>query len=152
MKTAKEKKLKGNPSKRVIKEEYSLSCSDPFCPDDLNDLAKSYWYKISPYLIKTKQLHTLSEDTFNELCDIYSRLKDINHAIDETNRSLLQIDDKWDNKTGTESQSFRESALSDIKRKYSKQFLEYSKQFHLTPESMKGYYNFDDDNKEKELI
>jgi len=146
------KKFEGNRGKKKITNEVALSYKVPKCPADLNDTAKVYWKKIAPYLIETKQLHVLSEDTFKELCDIYSRLNDINHAIDETNRSLLQIDDKWDNKNAVETKSFRESALSDIKRKYSKQFLEYSKQFHLTPESMKGFYNFDKEDDKDELI
>ena len=162
------KKFEGNRGKKKITNEVALSYSIPKCPADLNDTAKVYWKKIAPYLIKTKQLHILSEDTFAELCDLHSRLKDINKMIDlglqqecqhckgimtiNGNRSLLQVDDKWDNKNSEETRSFRESALSDIKRKYSKQFLEYSKQFHLTPESMKGFYNFDKEDDKDELI
>ena len=112
------------------------------CPDNFDDTAKKYWLKMSPYLIKAKQLHPMTEDAFIELCDIYSQLQKINLALRETNFGLLQLDDKWDNKQGTETQCFKESALSDIKRKYSKQFLEYCRHFHLTPYSMKGVYDF----------
>jgi hypothetical protein len=110
-------------------------------PTCLDGYAAAYWDKVSPILIKRGHLNILSEDAFTELCDLTSRLRDINIAINETNRSLLQIDDKWDNKEGTETQSFKESALSDIKRKYSKLLLDYDKQFYLTPLPNRG--NFD---------
>jgi hypothetical protein len=112
-------------------------------PQGLNEIAASYWDKIAPTVMERGHLNILSEDAFAELCDLYSRLKDINKAIDETNRSLLQIDDKWDNKTGVETQSFKESALSDIKRKYSKLFLDYQKQFYLIPLSNRGNFGLD---------
>jgi hypothetical protein len=113
-------------------------------PHGLNDDAAEYWDKISPTLIARGHLNVLSEDAFAELCDIHSRLKDVNRAIDETNRSLLQVDDKWDNKNGIETQSFKESALSDLKRKYSRLFLDYQKQFYLTPLSNRGSFGLPD--------
>lgn len=114
------------------------------CPERLNEVATVYWEKIAPTVIERGHLNVLSEDAFAELCDLYSRLQDINKAIDETNRSLLQIDDKWDAKNGMETQSFKESALSDIKRKYSKLFLDYQKQFYLVPLSNRGNFGLDD--------
>lgn len=119
-------------------------------PDNLNPIASAYWDKVAPVLIKRGHLNVLSEDAFAELCDLHSRLIDIRKAIDETNRSLLQIDDKWDNKTGTETQSFKESALSDIKRKYSARFLDYCKQFYLTPAANRGNFNLEEDEPEDE--
>ncbi|MEN6384327.1 MAG: hypothetical protein ABFD63_01220 [Smithella sp.] len=120
------------------------SGSTPICPDRLNETAAGYWHKISPTVIERGHLNVLSEDAFAELCDLFSRLCDINKAIDETNRSLLQIDDKWDAKNGMETQSFKESALSDIKRKYSKLFLDYQKQFYLIPLSNRGNFGLED--------
>lgn len=117
---------------------------EPVCPDGLNEIAAAYWQKIAPTVIERGHLNVLSEDAFSELCDLFSRLKDINKAIDETNRSLLQIDDKWDAKNGMETQSFKESALSDIKRKYSKLFLDYQKQFYLIPLSNRGNFGLED--------
>lgn len=119
-------------------------------PEGLNEIALAYWIKISPTVIKRGHLNVLSEDAFTELCDLYSRLRDINKAIDETNRSLLQIDDKWDTKNGTETQSFKESALSDLKRKYSKLFLDYQKQFYLTPLSNRGNFGLKEAEPEEE--
>jgi len=121
------------------------------CPQMLNEIAASYWRKIAPTVIERGHLNVLSEDAFAELCDLYSRLRDINSAIDETNRSLLQIDDKWDSKEGVETRSFKESALSDIKRKYSKLFLDYQKQFYLTPLSNRGVFGFTDKEEEDPL-
>jgi len=118
------------------------------CPDYLDCDASDYWNKVAPLLIKRGHLNHLSEDAFVELCDIHSRLRGINRAINETNRSLLQIDDKWDNKTGVETQSFKESALSDIKRKYSKLFLDYQKQFYLTPLPNRGNFGIQEDEKD----
>lgn len=125
-------------------------------PHGLNEVAAAYWDKIAPTVIARGHLNVLSEDAFAELCDLHSRLTDINAMINvginqqcnscgsvvsiPGNRSLLQVDDKWDNKQGVESQSFKESALSDLKRKYSKQFLDYCKAFYLTPLSNRGNF------------
>lgn len=135
-------------------------------PHNLNQIAGAYWDKIAPTLIERGHLNVLSEDAFAELCDLHSRLVDIRTMIDAGtvqkckkcgdtitipgNRSLLQLDDKWDNKSGTESQSFKESALSDLKRKYSQRFLEYCKQFYLTPLSNRGDFGLTELKKEKD--
>lgn len=119
-------------------------------PQGLNEKAAAYWDKVAPTVIERGHLNILSEDAFAELCDLHSRLQDINMAINETNRSLLQIDDKWDNKAGVESQSFKESALSDLKRKYSKLYLEYSNKFYLIPLPNRGNYGLRDNGAEKE--
>ena len=66
------------------------------------------------------------------------------------NRSLLQIDDKWSIKDGIETACFKESALSDLKRKYSRQFLDYSKQFYLTPLSNRGNFGLDNGEEKKD--
>ena len=68
------------------------------------------------------------------------------------NRSLLQIDDKWSANDNSETRTFKESALSDLKRKYSKQYLDYCKQFYLTPMSNRGNFGLDngDDESGKE--
>jgi hypothetical protein len=134
-------------------------------PLGLNPLAAAYWDKIAPTVIRRGHLNVLSEDAFAELCDLHSRLSDINKMINNgvteqcpgcgdeihfhSNRSLLQIDDKWDNKAGTETASFKESALSDLKRKYSRQFLDYCKQFYLTPLSNRGNFNIEEEPKHK---
>jgi len=141
-------------------------------PDSLNPVASAYWDKLAPTLIKRGHLNILSEDAFAELCDLHSRLVDIRMMIDAGvavqcekcgteitmpgNRSLLQLDDKWDNREGTETKSFKESALSDLKRKYSQRFLDYCKQFYLTPAANRGNFGLEeapekkDDKKSKE--
>jgi len=119
-------------------------------PRWLNETAAAYWEKVAPTVMERGHLNILSEDAFAELCDLHSRLLDINQAIDKGNRSLLQIDDKWDNKAGIEYQSFKESALSDLKRKYSKLYLEYSNKFYLTPLSNRGNYGLGENGKKDE--
>jgi hypothetical protein len=45
----------------------------------------------------------------------------------------------------------KESALSDLKRKYSQRFLDYCKQFYLTPLSNRGNFGLDEEaEKEKD--
>ena len=131
-------------TKKVVKKRDKIDR-----PCGLNETASAYWDKIAPTVIERGHLNVISEDAFAELCDLHSRLKDINRAIDGGNRSLLQVDDKWDNKSGVETQSFKESALSDLKRKYSRQFLEYCKEFYLTPKVNRGDFGIDN-GKEKE--
>jgi hypothetical protein len=48
---------------------------------------------------------------------------------------------------GTQTQTFKESALSDLKRKYSKLFLDYQKQFYLTPVSNRGNFGLEENGK-----
>lgn len=125
-------------------------------PMGLNDNAAAYWDKLAPTLIARGHLNIISEDAFAELCDLHSRLSDINAMINmgtvqkcggcgheiiiPGNRSLLQIDDKWSANDNSETQCFKESALSDLKRKYSRQFLDYCKAFYLTPLSNRGNF------------
>jgi hypothetical protein len=138
--------------------------SDPVNrPQGLNEIAATYWDKIAPTVMERGHLNVLSEDAFAELCDLYSRLKDINTMINlgvvqkcdgcgseikiPGNRSLLQVDDKWSVNDGTQTQTFKESALSDLKRKYSKLFLDYQKQFYLTPVSNRGNFGLEENGK-----
>jgi phage terminase small subunit len=145
----------GKKTKKALSGSVRIPSSSINRPHGLNQIATAYWDKIAPTLVARGHLNVLSEDAFAELCDLHSRLKDINMAIDGTNRSLLQIDDKWDNKEGVETKSFKESALSDLKRKYSKQFLEYCKAFYLTPLSNRGNFGIEDETgseKEKDNL
>jgi P27 family predicted phage terminase small subunit len=121
-------------------------------PDYLDEIASSFWDKLAPVLIKRGHLNILSEDAFAEGCDIYSQLRKVNMALKETGFGLLQIDDKWDNREGTETRSFKESALSDLKRKYTAKFLDFCKAFYLTPASNRGNFGLEEDEDEpKEL-
>jgi phage terminase small subunit len=158
LRSAPKDKRNGNKSPSVKPPSSPVNC-----PQGLNEIAAAYWNKIAPTVMERGHLNVLSEDAFAELCDLHSRLSDINTMINmgviqkcggcgkeiiiPGNRSLLQLDDKWDNKAGTETQSFKESALSDLKRKYSKQFLDYCKSFYLTPLSNRG--NFGLNNEEE---
>lgn len=121
-------------------------------PKTLSETASAIWDKIAPTVIARGHLNVLSSDAFAELCDLCARLADVNRMINERNRSLLQGEldgDKGDgnNGRGSESQSSRESSressLSDLKRKYSKQFLDYCKEFYLTPRVNRGNYGLE---------
>jgi phage terminase small subunit len=137
--------------KKPISKKVAIGTIHINRPKGLNEIATDYWDKVAPTVISRGHLNVLSEDAFAELCDIYSRLQDVNGAINETNRSLLQIDDKWDNKGGVETQSFKESALSDLKRKYSRLLLDYCKQFYLTPLSNRGDFGLNVVEKRNEM-
>ena len=149
------KKKEQKATRRVIGRVYYLPSGGITRPQGLNEIASAFWDKVAPMVQERGHLNILSEDAFAELCDLFSRLKDITRAINETNRSLLQVDDKWDNKEGVETQSFKESALSDLKRKYSKQFLDYCKEFYLTPRVNRGNFGLledgDKDNGKKDV-
>jgi len=101
-------------------------------PRRLNEMAAAFWDKVSPTVISRGHLNVLCEDAFAELCDLHSRLVDINRAIDnerapkDEGKSLIH--------------EGNESAFSDLKRKYSKQFLDYCKEFYLTPRVNRGNF------------
>ncbi len=159
-----ENSLRSTPKAEVIRKKPhkdKLPPSPVNRPQGLNELATAYWDKITPTVIARGHLNVLSEDALIELCDLYSRLTDINGMINmgtsqtcagcgkeiiiPGNRSLLQLDDKWSINDGTQIQTFKESALSDLKRKYSRQFLDYCKQFYLTPLSNRGNFGLEED-------
>lgn len=159
-----ENSLRGGPSRKektklpLKTKVHSEPVNRPF---GLNETAAAYWDKIAPTVMARGHLNILSEDAFAELCDLHSRLKDINTMINmgtvqkcegcgneiniPGNRSLLQLDDKWSVNDGVQTQTFKESALSDLKRKYSRQFLDYCKQFYLTPLSNRGNFGLNDE-------
>lgn len=128
-------------------------------PETLNPIAAEFWDKLAPTVIARGHLNVLSADSFAELCDIYSRLKDVNKKIDEARR--LQLEDGGLS-SGSESQpaineaglcepkggEIKESTLSDLKRKYSKQFLDYCKEFYLTPRVNRGEFGLRNDKNE----
>jgi phage terminase small subunit len=144
-----QRSVSGNKVKNGVKTIPKTPSNPPLAakvirPSHLNEIAADYWDKIAPTVESRGHLNVLSEDAFAEMCNIYSQLVGINKAIDETNRSLLQLEEKWDNKNKVQIQSNKESALSDIKRKYSKLFLDYQKQFYLIPLSNRGNFGLDD--------
>jgi phage terminase small subunit len=117
-------------------------------PPQLDGYAAAFWDKTAPVLITRGHLNILSEDAFAELCDLVNRLRDINIAINASDRSLLQSGDKHETEAGAETQPFKESALSDIKRKYSNLLLVYCKQFYLTPLSNRGNFGMPEEGKD----
>jgi len=159
------KYYENNKNKKPVAKTVKLKQKPVDRPEGLNKSASAYWDKVAPTVIERGHLNVLSEDAFAELCDLHSRLKDINAMINAGitqecrecgskismpgNRALLQIDDKWSANDNSETRTFKESALSDLKRKYSRQFLEYCKSFYLTPLSNRGDFGLGN-GKEKE--
>ena len=121
----------GNPD--FSKPHSLIPTSALIRPMHLDGEAAEYWNKVAPILIDRGHLNAISEDIFVELCDLVRRLRDINKTINKTReaQTLIQDDDRKQSK---------ESALSDIKRKYSKLLLDYSRQFYLTPLSNRGNF------------
>lgn len=109
-----------------------------FC-DKLSKAAMKYWDRLSPVVIARGHLNVLSADAFAELCDLYSKLDEINDTINNNRNSLFQKNEKGE---------IKESVLSDLKRKYGKQLLDYCKVFYLTPLSNRGDFGLDE-NKPK---
>ena len=136
-----ENSLRSAAGKKKKGAQPGLLSADIHKPPQLDGYASAFWEKTAPVLITRRHLNVLSEDAFAELCDLVARLRDINIAINESDRSLLQTGDKLQNEAGFDPKSIKESALSDIKRKYSNLLLVYCKQFYLTPLSNRG--NFD---------
>lgn len=123
--------------------------TDTICrPQGLNETAAVFWDKVAPTVISRGHLNVLSEDAFAELCDLYSRLKNINKAIDEVRQPAPEGSPQPGEAAGLCERSgleAKESALSDLKRKYSKQFMEYCKEFYLTPRVNRGDFRLSDD-------
>jgi len=127
--------------------------SETLCrPPGLNGTAAAFWDKVAPTVISRGHLNVLSEDAFAELCDLYSRLKDINKAIDEARRPPIEMQpgSYTAGLCDTRGGDTKESALSDLKRKYSKQFLDYCKEFYLTPRVNRGNFGLSDNGDQQD--
>jgi hypothetical protein len=98
-------------------------------------VAKAYWKKLAPILMQRGHLNILSEDAFAELCDLHSRLKEINRQLDLADDFQLTESD--------ERRGEHESAISAVKRNYSMRFMDYCKQFYLTPFSVRGQFGIE---------
>ena len=112
-------------------------------PQSLNLVAAEYWDKVAPTATQRGHLNVLSEDAFAELCDLHSKLVDINKIMNTGQNTLFQ-------KTGIDKQDIKESVLSDLKRKYSRQYLDYCKAFYLTPLSNRGDFGLQEGKETEE--
>lgn len=131
--------------------------SDMVCrPARLNGTAAEFWDKVAPTVISRGHLNVLSEDTFAELCDLHSRLIDINRAIDAAgvqsggNGEGKPVDCAAGLYKFVPGRGTKESALSELKRQYSKQLLEYHKEFYLTPKANRGNYQLSETDGKQE--
>lgn len=113
-------------------------------PTRLNAAAAAVWDRLYPEVISIGILNIQTEDMFAELCDLHSRLIDINRELDKARIPAPESQDLSSVKSSgglyetSEGGVVKESALSDLKRKYSKQILDYWKEFRLTPKSNPG--------------
>lgn len=165
--TAKQKKPSTKkyqpPSNRPQGVIPSIGENNIVKPTILNDKAAIYWDELAPILTGRGHLNILSKRILALYCDLQSRIDDIIMMLDAGsveecqkcgakniipgNRSLLQLDDKWDNKAGTETQSFKESPYSNLLRQYTARSLDYAKQLYLTPLSNRGNFGLEDEEK-----
>lgn len=133
-------------SLRSRASQSSVDQASPLAPSDtirrpawLNDVAVELWDKLAPELISIGVLNVRSEDMFAEFCDLNSRLIDINREINTYRTGAVAGQPEERSKAlGTglydaKGDGLRESVLSELKRKYSKHFLEYLKELNLTP-------------------
>ena len=134
-------------------------------PRGISEQSGVYWDELAPVLLKREHLNILSKRILEIYCVLQSKIDDILKMIDvgtieecsecgavktiHGNRSLLQVDDKWDNKQGTESQSFKESPYSMLLRQYTARSLDYAKQLYLTPLSNRGNFGLEEDEPEE---
>jgi hypothetical protein len=149
--------LRGKPGKKKRQSGSEALTDGIKKPPLLDGYASVFWDKTAPVVIARGHLNILSEDAFAELCDLVARLRDINIAINESGRSLLQggerpnekpgdksedkADRKPEEKSDAEMGAMKESAISDLKRKYSNLLLVYCKQFYLTPAANRGDFD-----------
>jgi hypothetical protein len=136
------------------------STSKVIRPENMTPAVAAYWDELAPVLEERGHLNILSKRTFFLYCVLQSKIDDILLMLDAdtitecsdcgakniipANRSMLQLNDKWDNKAGTETQSFDESEPSKLLRLYSARSLDYAKQLYLTPQSVRGNFGLDD--------
>jgi phage terminase small subunit len=132
-------------------------------PDWLNPVAAAYWDLVAPTAMSRGHLNILSRDSFAELCDVYSKLMDINKIInhgksDSLAPIVMPIMKTMSGEDAVvissvlfqkEENSIKESVLSDLKRKYSRQYLDYCKAFYMTPMSNRGNFGLKDLENEK---
>lgn len=133
-------------------------------PQTISNEAGIFWDELAPVLLKRGHLNILSKRILEIYCVLQAKIDDILKMIDigtmdecvecgakriiPGNRSLLQLDDKWNNSTNTESQSFKESPYSMLLRQYTARSLDYAKQLYLTPLSNRGSFGLDEEPKE----
>lgn len=116
-------------------------------PDNLNPIASAYWDKVAPILIQRGHLNIISEELFIQLCEIYSLLVAMREDTKGESSTLVEEVIIWDNRTGQELESSKESQLSKNIRNYTKLFADLCDKFYLTPKSNRGDFGLEDENR-----
>jgi len=146
------KRFEGNRSKVDIVDESVISYKAPSCPKDMPKEAKKIWRQLAPELIRARKLNQYNSHSFKEHCIIIMTLNDLDNAIYNTCRSLLQEEKVYDAATGTEEVSYKEAALSKIRRQYLMLLDRSSKAFGFTAVQFPGHYRYDDNHDDEEMI
>lgn len=163
-----ENSLRTAPSKKQKKGKppiFHLPSIPTTRPQSISQEAGLFWDELAPVISKRGHLNILSKRILEIYCVLQAKIDDILKMIDigtedhcdecgaknikYPNRSLLQLDDKWDNSKGTETQSFKESPLSVLLRQYTARSLDYAKQLYLTPLSNRGNFGLEEDEEKK---
>lgn len=151
-KSAAQKRFEGNRSKVNIVDEPVISFKAPSCPRDMPPEAKKIWKQLAPQLIRARKLNQYNSHSFKEHCVIIMTLNDLDNAIYNTCRSLLQQDKIYDAATGEEEVAYKEAALSKIRRQYLMLLDRSNKAFGFTAVQFSGHYRYDDGCDGEEMI
>lgn len=138
------RKFEGNRSKTVIVEEPVVKYKRPSCPRELPREIKKIWKTLAPDLIRTRKLNQFNARAFLEHCYIIMHLDDLDKAIYESCRSLLQENKVIDSVTGIETVQYKEAALSKIKRGYLSAFERSCKVFGFTATQFASHYQYEE--------
>lgn len=78
--------LNGNPSKLRLdkRNEPQPRVGDIFCPDWLDEEARKVWERNAPELIRLGTLTIIDQDAFAAYCQVYSRWKRAERAIQDS--------------------------------------------------------------------
>lgn len=151
-KSSAQKRFEGNRSKVKIVDEPVVSYKAPSCPRNVPPEVKKIWKQLAPQLIRARKLNQFNAHAFKEHCVIIMTLDDLDNAIYETCRSLLQENVTVDPTTGIETTQYKEAALSKVRRHYMTLLDRSNKAFGFTAVQFEGHYRYDEDESDGELI
>jgi hypothetical protein len=108
--SAAKKKLRGNPGKRDVLEEYPVESPPLRCPPGLSKAEKKYWRTWGPSLIQVGKLTKLALPSFLTMVKMKVRLDSINDFLGEEDANLLQktsfVDTKKKNHTVSKESTY----------------------------------------------
>ena len=144
-KSSSRKRLTGNRSRTRITPEPTVPFRPPTPPKDLPKEARRHWKLLAPDLIKARKLNQFTVSLFKEYTIIMMTLEDLDRAIYETNRSLIEITSVVDS-AGRERFESKETALSKTRRQHWIILERIAKSFGFTAIQFEGHYRYDTDD------